>query len=217
MSTPLDKLKRDGAGALGPIELLAVVLTHTDDDSLLHMKDAQNLLESQFGSIRNLARFAETTLSRYLPNQLDAFRIQAAIELGRRSREAKLIKDVDMSSPDEVYQLFAHLADEPQEQVWVALLDVKNRLILRAKLHVGTLDSSVVGIRDVFREALRVNAASIILVHNHPSGDPTPSPEDIELTKRMAAAGKQLESELVDHVIVGSDGFTSLRRLGYLG
>ena len=217
MPSPLEKLKQDGAASLGPIELLAVVLTQEDDDSLLHLKDAKDLLESNFGSIRNVARFAETSLANFLPDSIDAFRIQAAIELGRRSREAKVMKDADLSNPEEVNALFSNLVDEPREEVWVALLDVKNRLIMRTRLHIGTLDSSFVGTRDVFREALRVNAASIILVHNHPSGDATPSPEDIELTKRVREAGKHLDVAVLDHVIIGSDGFSSLHRLGYMG
>ena len=121
MASPLEKLKQDGAAALGPIELLAVVLTQEDDDSMLHIKDAKDLLESHFGSIRNVARFAETTLASFMPNAIDAFRIQAAIELGRRSREAKVLKDADLSNPEEVHCLFSNLVDEPKEEVWVAL------------------------------------------------------------------------------------------------
>lgn len=216
MSSPLDKLKEGGGAGLGPVELLAVVLSREDDESLLRLAHAKQLLE-QVGGIRNLSRFALATLQEYGQEPIDAFRFQAAFELGRRSKEAKLTKEPDMNNPEEVFTLFSHLSDEPREQVWVALLDVKNRLILRTRLHIGTLDASVVGTRDVFREALRVNAASIVLVHNHPSGDPTPSPEDVELTKRLKTAGKHLDIEVLDHVVIGGDSFASLHRLGLMG
>ena len=216
MSSPLDKLKEGGAAGLGPVELLAIVLAREDDDSSLRMGHAKEVLE-QMGGIRNLARFAESTLTQYGQTPMDGYRFQAAFELGRRSKEARLSKDADLCNPEEVFAVFSHLADEPQEQVWVALLDVKNRLILRTRLHIGTLESSVVGTRDVFREALRVNAASFVLVHNHPSGDPTPSPEDVALTKRLREAGRHMEVELIDHVIIGGDSFASLHRLGLMG
>lgn len=216
MSSPLDKLKEGGATGLGPIELLAIVLANEDDDSELRLGHAKELLE-QIGGIRNLSRFAESTMAGYGQSVMDSYRFQAAFELGRRSKEARLTQEPDLCNPEEVFALFSHLSDEPREQVWVALLDVKNRLILRRRLHIGTLDSSVVGSRDVFREALRVNAASFILIHNHPSGDPTPSPEDVELTKRLKSAGKQLDVDLIDHVIIGGDSFASLHRLGLMG
>ncbi len=216
MGSPLERIREQGPAALGPIELIAIVLTREDDDSDLRMTHAKQLYE-QVGSIRNLARFADATFRQYNLGELDALRFQAAFELGRRAREAKLAKEADMCNPEEVHEAFRFLEDEPREQVWVALLDVKNRLIIKQPLHTGTLDSSVVGTRDVFREALRVNAASIVLVHNHPSGDPTPSPEDVELTKRLKTAGKHVEVEVLDHVIIGSDSFASLHRLGLMG
>lgn len=216
VSSPLDKLKEQGAAGLGPIELLAVAFAREDDDSELRLGTARKLFE-QVGGIRNLARFSSSTFGHYGIDPLDAMRFQAAFELGRRSKEAKLSKEADLCNPEEVYNMFRFLADEPKEEVWLALLDVKNRLILRTRLHIGTLDASVVGSRDVFAEALRVNASSIVLVHNHPSGDPTPSPEDVELTKRLKAAGKQMDVEVIDHVVIGGDDFASLHRLGLMG
>ncbi|MDQ2985873.1 MAG: DNA repair protein RadC [Armatimonadota bacterium] len=216
MSSPLDKLKEQGAAGLGPIELLAVAFARDDDDSELRLVASREMFE-QVGGIRNLSRFSNSTFGRYGIDPLDAMRFQAAFELGRRSKEAKLSKEADLCNPEEVHIMFRFLADEPREQVWVALLDVKNQLILRTRLHIGTLDASVVGSRDVFGEALRVNAASIVLIHNHPSGDPSPSPEDVELTKRLKAAGKHLDIEVIDHVVIGGDGFASLHRLGLMG
>lgn len=216
MSSPLEKLKKEGATGLGPVELLSIVLMKRDDDSEERMGHAKNLLQ-KVGGLRNLVRFAETTMPEFGQEPIDAYRFEAAFELGRRSKDARLTKEPDMCNPDEVYEQFSHLADEPQEQVWVALLDIKNRLIMKRRLHIGTIDTSVVGSRDVFREALKVNAASIILVHNHPSGDPTPSPEDVELTKRLKAAGKLIEVEVIDHLVIGGDDYASLHRLGLMG
>jgi DNA repair protein RadC len=216
MHSPLDKLREGGVGGLGPVELLAIVLMGEEDDSQMRLQHAKELLE-KLGGIRNLSRFADHSMREYSSDVLTPYRFQAAFELGRRSKEARLTQDADLCNPDEVYAVFSHLADEPQEQVWVALLDVKNRLIHKTRLHIGTLDSSVVGSRDVFKEALRVNAASIVLVHNHPSGDPSPSPEDVELTKRLRAAGKHLDVEVLDHVVIGGDSFASLHRLGLIG
>jgi DNA repair protein RadC len=215
VGSPLERIREQGPAALGPIELIAIILTREVDDSELRMAHAKQLYE-QVGSIRNLARFADATFRQYNLGELDAVRFQAAFELGRRAKEAKLAKEADMCNPEEVHEVFRFLEDEPREEVWIALLDVKNRLIVKQRLHTGTLDASVVGTRDVFREALRVNAASIVMVHNHPSGDPTPSAEDIELTKRLKAAGKHIEVELLDHVIIGGDSFASLHRLGLM-
>jgi DNA repair protein RadC len=216
MSSPLEKLKAGGAGDLGPVELLAIILTKADDESESRMGHAREIMQ-KVGGIRNLSRFAEATLPEFGQEPLEVYSFEAAFELGRRSKEAKLSKEADFCNPEEVFTQFAHLSDEPQEQVWVALLDVKNRLISKTRLHIGTVDQSVVGTRDVFREALRVNAAAIILVHNHPSGDPTPSPEDVELTKRLKAAGKLIEVDVIDHVVIGGDDFASLHRLGLMG
>jgi len=216
VGSPLQRIREEGPAALGPFELIAVVLCREDDDSELRMPHAKQLLD-QIGSIRNLSRFADATFRQYNLDDLHVFRFLAAFELGRRSKDAKQAPEADLRNPEEVHQAFSFLQDEFKEQVWVALLDVKNRLIIKQQLHTGTLDSSVVGTRDIFREALRVNAASIVLVHNHPSGDPTPSPEDVELTQRVKAAGKLLEVEVLDHVIIGADTFASLHRLGLMG
>lgn len=216
MSSPLDKLKSQGFAGLSPVDCLAVALAREDDDSELRLAQAKQIF-ADVGGIRNMARFSAHTLAQRGVSLFDTYRFLAAFELGRRSREAKLSRDEDLSNPEAVFELFDDLRDKPREEVWAALLDVKNRLILKTRLHVGTLDSSVVGTRDVFKEALRLDAASLILVHNHPSGDPTPSPEDIELTRRLREAGRHLDVTLLDHVIIGADDFCSLHRLRCMG
>jgi len=96
------------------------------------------------------------------------------------------------------------------------LLDAKNQLIRRADVHIGTANSSLVGAREVFREAVKDGAVGIIVAHNHPSGDPTPSPEDVAVTRQLRDAGKLLDIPLLDHVIIGESRHVSLRRMGLL-
>jgi len=122
------------------------------------------------------------------------WRLDAAVDCGRLAREVLRLDAVD------------------REEMWALLLSTKNRVIGLAQVSVGTLDASLVHPREVFKTAILANAASVILVHNHPSGDPAPSPEDRQITERCAAAGKILGIPLLDHVIVGRDRIESLRR-----
>jgi DNA repair protein RadC len=102
----------------------------------------------------------------------------------------------------------------PQEHLRVVVLDTRNRLISIEKIYVGSLNSSMVRVGELFRPAIQRNAASIIVVHNHPSGDPTPSPEDVTLTKAIVQAGKLLDIEVLDHLIIGQGRFVSLKERG---
>lgn len=105
---------------------------------------------------------------------------------------------------------FSALASREQEEFWVLLLDSRHREIRRCMIHRGGLSRCEVFARDVFREAVRCNASAVILVHNHPSGDPDPSPDDVQLTRRLVAAGRVLGVAVLDHVVVASEGFRSL-------
>ena len=109
-----------------------------------------------------------------------------------------------------------HLRYEKREHFVVILLDAKNNIIRIAPVHVGTLTASVVGAREVFREAVRDGAAAIILVHNHPSGDPTPSPEDHEVTDHLVQVGDMLDIPVVDHVVIGERSYRSFAQLGMI-
>ena len=133
-------------------------------------------------------------------------------------REKSLPVEFDgyrINSPQSVYDLFKPiLSNQPKEQFWVMLLNVKNAIIGVAMISQGTVNASIVHPREVFQPAILSNATGIIAVHNHPSGDSEPSPEDIQVTKRLAEAGEIVGIPLLDHVIVG-DGLTSLKARGF--
>ena len=134
----------------------------------------------------------------------ESARLLAAVELGRRSAGAALgAKGSAVSRSNEAYQLFAHLSGQHQEHFCAAFLDSKGKPIGQKVIHIGTLNMSVVGAREVFREAVRHNASSVIVAHNHPSGDPEPSPEDIKVTRALKDAGSLLDIPLLDHIVIG--------------
>ena len=141
---------------------------------------------------------------------LPVFRVQLVRETS--------VERVQLEGPEDVAQILAHyLENEDREHFVTMMLDVKNRVIGIHTVSIGTLNASLVSAREVFKAAILCNAASIILAHNHPSGDLTPSPEDIQVTDVLRKAGKLLYIEVLDHVIVGEEGtHSSLRRLGLI-
>lgn len=150
--------------------------------------------------------------------QFEATRILAAVELGRRAGIASQgPKSEPVTDSEKAYEVFRHLADQKQEHFCAAFFDSKARLIAQKVIHIGTLNMSVVGAREVFREAVRHNAASVIVAHNHPSGDPEPSPEDIKVTRSLKEAGELLDIPLLDHIVIGQDPrYVSLNERGAL-
>jgi DNA repair protein RadC len=117
-----------------------------------------------------------------------------------------------MHSPQDVANIvMSEMLSLEQEHLWVLLCDTRNRLLQQIEVYKGSLNAASVRVGEVFREAIRANAAGVVVVHNHPSGDPTPSPEDISLTRAIVAAGRMLDIEVLDHVIVGRGGFRSLK------
>lgn len=137
--------------------------------------------------------------------------IVAAFDIGRR---VKKNKGEIVSSPDIVYEICKDMAELPQEELHVLMLNTKNQIQRRVVIHRGTADSSMAHPRDVFREAVKDNAVSIVLVHNHPSGNPKPSSDDIELTKKMRHSADVLQIRLLDHIIIGTEGCISLKEEG---
>ena len=144
--------------------------------------------------------------------------LMAAIELGKRiAREQVKLSLPDFSTPEAVAQyVMEDMRHLGQEQFCAALLNTKNGLIAVKTLSKGSLNMSLAKARDVFKEALRYNAAAVILIHNHPSGNPEPSQEDIAVTGRIARAGEAMEIPVYDHIIIGDGTFTSLSERGYL-
>lgn len=136
----------------------------------------------------------------------------------RLIREASIVCDRKMvRTPEDAYQILReYFVDLPCEHFMVILLNTKNRVTAVSPVSTGSLNAAIVHPRELFQRAILGNAASVILVHNHPSGDPTPSPEDIELTKRLVEAGKLLDIAVLDHIVVGDGCFVSLKEKGHL-
>jgi DNA repair protein RadC len=147
-----------------------------------------------------------------------AARLLACLELSRRAAAWPAASRPVVSTPDDVVKLCGtQLRGLDREHFWVLVLSTKNKLLRMSEVSVGSLNASIVHPRELFREAVRISAASIVVVHNHPSGDPTPSGADVQLTKRLARAGEVLGIELVDHVVIGDGGaHVSLREMGVL-
>jgi DNA repair protein RadC len=147
-----------------------------------------------------------------------AARVLACLELSRRAVRWSPGERPTVSSPEDVIRICgAHLRGRDREHFWALALNTKNQLLRTIEVSVGSLNASIVHPRELFKEAVRLSAASVVVVHNHPSGDPTPSGADIQLTRRLVRAGDVLGIELIDHVVIGDGGeHASLRDLGLM-
>jgi DNA repair protein RadC len=207
---PREKLERLGAGALGDNELLAIVLGHgRANASALDLASA--MLAA--GGLRGLMRTSHGEL-RAVPGigAARAAQVLAAIELGRRSFTRIDENRPQLRTPKSVAEyLLPQFGNRPVEQFGVLSLDTKHRVVRAAVLSIGTLDASIVHPREVFREAMAAGAAALVLFHNHPSGDPEPSEDDVRLTERLAAAGILMGIDVLDHVILADVRYYSFR------
>jgi DNA repair protein RadC len=208
---PREKLARIGAAALGDNELVALVLGHgtAKADALT----LANALLARVGGVRGLAR-AGLTQVLGVPGvgTAHAARVLAAIELGRRAIVQPRDARARFNAPDDLARfLVPQFGWRPIEHFGALLLDGRNRLLRTAVVSVGTLDASVIHPRDIFREAALEVAAAVVLFHNHPSGDPTPSPEDVLITQRMVHAGVVMGIEVLDHLVLAETSYFSFR------
>jgi len=213
---PREKLARVGPAGLGDNELLAVVLGQgTPRASAIELANA---VLAAVGGLHGLARATVDDLRRVRGiGPARASQIVAAIEVGRRTLMRSRLERVQiLSSRDAAELLVPQFGSRPVEQFGVVLLDTKHRVLRTSLLSVGTLDASIVHPREVFREAASGGAAAIIVFHNHPSGDPRPSPEDVALTRRLIRAGEMMGIDVLDHVIIAENRFHSLRDAGDL-
>ncbi|MGE5199025.1 MAG: RadC family protein [Rhodospirillaceae bacterium] len=214
---PRERLGRLGAAALGDHELLALVIGSGTRGATAAALANQVL--GAAGGIHGLAAMCGGEL-RQVPGVGEARSAQvlAAIELGRRTLLRQPADRPQLLTPAEVgTYLLPEFGARPVEQFGLVLLDTKHRLLRTAVLTVGTLDRSVVHPREVFREAASARAAGIVLFHNHPSGDPTPSADDVSLTRRLVAAGELMGIDVLDHLVLTATRFVSLREMGRLG
>lgn len=214
---PRERMLYAGAAALSTAELLAIILrVGGRGENAIRM--AERLL-SQFGGVSGLAQagFDELCQQRGI-GEAKAAQIKAALELGKRLVAALPQERTQVRSPADVANLLMlEMGLLQQEHLRAVLLDTKNQILRVATIYEGSLNTAVVRVGEVFRPAIQANCASVIIVHNHPSGDPTPSPEDVRVTELLVEAGKLLDIEVLDHVVIGRNSFVSLkeRRLGF--
>ena len=213
---PREKLHRLGAAALGDNELVAVVFG--SGQAATSALDLANQVLERTGGIDGLARARHDELTQ-LPGigAARAAQVLAAVELGRRTLTRADRHRVQITSPRMVAELLLPLyGNRPVEQFGVVLLDTKHRVMRTTVVTVGTLDASIVHPREVFREAAAAGAAAIVVFHNHPSGDPEPSDEDVRLTHRLIAAGVLMGIDVIDHVILGNVRYCSMKEDRYI-
>lgn len=212
---PRERLLRQGAKSLSNQELLAILLrTGTKEESVLVLA---NRVLNTFERLHQLkhATIEEMVAIKGI-GEVKAIQLLAAIELGRCLSQKQNDDKYTVRSPqDAAAYLMPDMISLSQEHFVVLFLDVKNQIIHKKTIFIGGLNASIVHPREIFREAVKRSAASIICAHNHPSGVPTPSPEDIEVTKRIQEAGFIIGIELLDHIIIGDHQFTSLKEKGY--
>lgn len=211
---PRERLRDAGADALSNAELLAILLrTGSSKESAL--AQATRLL-ARFEGLAGMARasFGELCAEHGL-GEAKAAQIKAALEMGLRLAAHAPEERPVVKSPDDLANLvLAEMSLLEQESVRVILLDTRNHVLAMPEVYRGSVHSTQVRVAELLREAVRVNAPSVVLVHNHPSGDPAPSAADITLTKMLHEAAKLLDIELVDHMIIGGGRYASMRTMG---
>jgi DNA repair protein RadC len=213
---PRERLLRHGPEALSNAELLAILLrTGTANESAVKL--AGKVLAA-CGGLRHLTDMTVEQLTAIKGiGPAKALQLKAGIELGRRLSRSRLDDAPQIRSPRDAAELVRdELRFLTKEHFIVLFLNTKNRVIGKETLSIGSLNASIVHPREVFRSAIQRNSASIICAHNHPSGDPTPSPEDIDVTRRLAEAGRLIGIELLDHIIIADQTHVSLKELGHV-
>ena len=211
---PRERLRDQGPGHLSNAELIAILLrTGIAGENVLNL--SLRLL-SHFQGLPGLARASYGELSSLKGiSQAKACQLLAAFELGRRMVSLHPEDRAVIQGPEDVANLLAaDMSMLDQEHLRVVLLDSKNHVTGVSEIYVGNVNSSVVRAAEVFRPAIRDNSVAIVVVHNHPSGDPSPSPEDIAMTKTLRSSGELLGIELLDHIILGGQRHVSLKKRG---
>lgn len=213
---PRERFLRFGPGALSDTEIAALILrTGTREETAL---DLGARVVTAFGGLPGLARARiEEIMDLRGVGESKAIALKAAVELGARAVSLSGESKAEIrSAQDAARLLIPKLSHLDREHFVTVLLDTKSRVLDVVTVFVGTLDLVLFHPREVFKEALVRSCGGLLLSHNHPSGDPTPSPEDIEITHRAQEAGRVLGINVVDHVIIGDNRYVSLRQLGFL-
>ena len=204
---PVNRLREAGPQAVSNVELLACLLQSSEALS------QAGALMSKFQDLNALSRANEADLTAVEGiGPAQAARLKAALEVGRRLMAETPEEKWQIRGPsDAAHVLMPLLGHQPRESLVVLVLDTRNRVIHQETLYTGTLNASVVRAAEVFSVAMRYNGAALVIAHNHPSGDPDPSPEDVVLTRRLVEAGKALDLEVLDHLVIGCNRWISLR------
>lgn len=214
---PLERLYKDGPQALKTSELIAIII-RTGTGTSTAVQVGEQLLQKYDGNLKRLADKSEIQIAEGVKGvgPVKAGQIKAAFELGRRMA-AFLEEKPQIGSPSDVARnVMPSMRDLRKEELHVFCLDTKNYVTKQRRIFEGSLNASIIHSREVFRFAIEEAAASIILVHNHPSGDPAPSPEDINATKQLVKAGALLDIPVTDHVIIGDGCYISMREEGII-
>lgn len=216
---PREKLLARGAEALTDAELLALVLRTGEATAQLSALDQARLLLGRFGGLRQLACAGTSELCELKGiGPAKAAELQAVFQLARRFSAEELRPGARFTCAEEVFRHYhERLRDRKKEVFFSLLLDSKNRIIREVQVSEGSLTASIVHPREVFAPVVRESAAAVLFVHNHPSGDPTPSREDLELTTRLREAGTLMGVRVLDHIIVGSGRYVSFADRGLMG
>jgi DNA repair protein RadC len=207
---PRYRLAQQGASALSDAELLAVIT------GVPCLETAQRLLIAA-GGLRGLLTLSTVELQQLVAGISTgrAAQLKAAIELGTRVARGDHMARRQVKSPGDIADLLLlEMSHLDQEHLRTMLLDTKNRVQAISTVYIGSLNASMVRVGEVFKTAVKLNSAALIVAHNHPSGDATPSPEDVLVTRQIVSAGKLLDVEVLDHVIVGHGSWVSLRQRG---
>lgn len=213
---PRERMMQYGAGSLSNAELLAILFrTGPRDESAIHL--AQRVL-SGIGGLRQLVDLSLDELMELKGiGPAKAVQLKAGIELGQRLARTRLPEAQIIRSPRDAADLLMEQLRYLQKEHFVCLfLNTKNHIIAQETLSMGSLNSSIVHPREVFRAAIKCSSASVVCAHNHPSGDPTPSPEDIRMTRRLCKAGEIVGIDVLDHIVIGDGEFISLKEQGLM-
>ncbi|OIJ18378.1 hypothetical protein BKP45_12440 [Anaerobacillus alkalidiazotrophicus] len=213
---PRERLLKEGAQALSNHELIATILgSGTRQESVIQL--SQRILH-HFNGLRLLKEATVEELKSIKGiGDTKAVQILAAIELGSRIHKLQAEDRFIIRSPEDVSRyVMEDMRFLTQEHFVCLYLNTKNHVIFKKTIFIGSLNASIVHPREIYKEAFRHSAASIICLHNHPSGDPAPSREDIEVTKRLVESGKVIGIEVLDHIIIGEKKFVSLKEKGYV-
>ena len=215
---PYEKCIANGAETLSDAELLAVLLrTGSREESSIALA-YRILSECAEDNLAALCRLGPDKLCRLKGiGKVKAVQILCAIELGKRLMTAERREKLNFTAPEQIAAYFMpRLKDEKKENVWILLLDGKCRLLHEEKIYEGTVKASLISPREIFISALEKEAVYLFLLHNHPSGDPTPSNDDFSMTKRIRDSGRLLGIELLDHIIIGDQTYVSFSEKGFM-